>query len=63
MGQVIGQTTQNGERSVGTPYVPSNMLATLYDNVLGIDPAQTYLNHNGRPLYVLDNREKIRELV
>jgi len=63
MGQVIGQTTRNGERSVGTPYVPSNMLATLYDNVLGIDPAQTYLNHSGRPLYVLDNREKIRELV
>lgn len=63
MGQVIGQTTRNAERSVGTPYVPSNMLATLYDNVLGIDPAQTYLDHNGRPLYVLDNREKIRELV
>lgn len=46
-----------------TPYTPSNVLATLYDNVLGINPAQTYLNFVGRPLYVLDNREKIRELV
>ena len=63
MGQVIGQTTRNAERSVGTPYVPSNMLATLYDNVLGIDPAQTYPSFSGRPMYLLDNREKIRELV
>jgi len=36
---------------------------TLYDNVLGINPAQTYLDYNGRPLYLLDNREKIAELV
>jgi len=63
MGQVIGQTTSGAERSVGTPYTPSNMLATLYENVLGINPASTYLNFAGRPLYVLDNREKIRELL
>ena len=63
MGQVIGQTTRGAERSVGTPYTPSNLLATLYDNVLGINPALTYPNFAGRPLYVLDNREKIRELV
>jgi hypothetical protein len=63
MGQVIGKTTKGAERSVGTPYVPSNMLATLYDNVLGIDPAATYPDLSGRPLYVLDNRKKIRELV
>lgn len=63
MGQVIGQTTRGAERSVGTPYTPSNLLATLYDNVLGINSARTYLNFAGRPLYVLDNREKIRELV
>ena len=33
------------------------------DNVLGINPAVTYPNFAGQPLYVLDNREKIRELV
>lgn len=62
-GQVIGQTTSGAERSVGTPYTPSNLLATLYENVLGINPASTYLNFAGRPLYVLDHREKIRELL
>lgn len=63
MGQVIGATTSRAEQAVGKPYTPQNMLATLYDNVLGINPAQTYLDYNGRPLYVLDNRERIVELV
>lgn len=63
MGQVIGATTPHAERAVGRPYTPQNMLATLYEHVLGIDPARTYPDYNGRPLYVLDNREKIVELV
>jgi uncharacterized protein (DUF1501 family) len=63
MGQVIGKTTARGERSAGNPYTPSNMLATLYDNVLGIDPATTYADFSGRPVYLLDNRQKITELV
>jgi hypothetical protein len=29
----------------------------------GISPAQTYLDYNGRPLYLLDHREKIAKLV
>ena len=63
MGQVVGATTSRAELPVGRPYTPQNMLATLYDNVLGIDPAQTFLDFSGRPLYLLDNREKIAELV
>jgi uncharacterized protein (DUF1501 family) len=63
MGQVVGATTSRAELAVGRPYTPQNMLATLYDNVLGINPAQTYLDFNGRPLYLLDNCEKIAELV
>jgi uncharacterized protein (DUF1501 family) len=62
MGQVVGATTAQGEMSVNRPYTPQNMLATLYDNVLGIDPATT-LGPEGRPMYLLDNREKIAELV
>ena len=49
MGQVVGATTSRAERATGRPYTPQNMLATLYENVLGIDPAQTLLNLNGRP--------------
>lgn len=54
---------RDAERSVGAPCTPSNLLATLYGNVLGIDPALTYPNFAGRPLYVLDERTKIRELL
>jgi hypothetical protein len=61
-GQVVGATDRLGERSKGLPYTPQNVLATLYD-VLGIDPAMTFLDYNGRPQYVLEDREKIAELV
>src|SRR5439155_2368435 len=39
-GQVVGATNPRGERPVGEPYTPQNVLATVY-HVLGIDPATT----------------------
>jgi hypothetical protein len=57
MGQVIGATTRWGERAAGRPYTPKNLLATLYADVLGIDPATTLPALDGRPMYVLDDRE------
>jgi len=38
------------------------VLATLY-HVLGIDPATTLPDHQGRPVYLLDDRDKVAELV
>jgi hypothetical protein len=38
------------------------VLATLY-YVLGIDPATTINDHQGRPIYLLDDRERIAELI
>ena len=32
-------------------------------NVLGIDPSATIPGHNGRPQYLLDDREPVKELV
>jgi hypothetical protein len=61
-GQVVGETDARGERSRERPYKPANVLATLY-HVLGIDPAMTFPDHNGRPTYLLDEREKIAPLV
>jgi uncharacterized protein (DUF1501 family) len=61
-GQVVGATNARGERPVGQPYTPQNVLATLY-HILGIDPATTLLDHSGRPVYLLDDRRKIEELV
>ncbi len=61
MGQVIGRTDRHGSTSVGQPYVPQNVLATLY-RVLGIDPVTTLPDHTGRPMFLLDNRDRITEL-
>ncbi|MGE3804867.1 MAG: DUF1501 domain-containing protein [Gemmataceae bacterium] len=61
-GQVIGSTDARGERPLNRPYTMQNLLATVY-HVLGIDPATTFLDHSGRPQYVLDDRAKVAELV
>jgi uncharacterized protein (DUF1501 family) len=61
-GQVIGATDARGERVVGNPIRMQNVMATLY-NLLGIDPAITLADYNGRPQYLLENRDPVRELV
>jgi uncharacterized protein (DUF1501 family) len=62
MGQVIGATDPRGENPRGRAYTPQNVLATLY-HVLGIDPATTINDHQGRPIYLLDDRDKVAELI
>jgi uncharacterized protein (DUF1501 family) len=61
-GQVVGETDRHGGRPKGTPYTNQNLLATLY-RVLEIDPVTTFPDHNGRPQYLLDDREPIAELL
>jgi hypothetical protein len=61
-GQVIGGTDARGERPLGNPIRMQNVLATLY-RVLDIDPATTISDYNGRPQYLLDNREPVTELL
>jgi hypothetical protein len=61
-GQVIGATDARGERVVGRPIRMQNVLATLYP-VLGIDPAATITDYNGRPQYLLDDRQPVTELL
>lgn len=62
MGQVVGATDAKGAHPIGQPYTPQNVLATLY-RVLGIDPETTLPDHQGRPMYLLDDRRPIVELV
>jgi len=62
MGQAVGASTARGERPKDRPCTASQVLATIY-RAVGIDPAQTFTNGSGRPMYVLDDREAINELL
>lgn len=61
-GQVIGETGPRGDRAKGIPYKPNHVLATLYQH-LGIDLETTLPDYAGRPMYLLEDRKVIAELV
>ncbi|HVK18223.1 MAG TPA: DUF1501 domain-containing protein [Fimbriiglobus sp.] len=62
MGQAIGASSARGEYPKDRPYKVPHMLATLY-RAIGIDPATTFPSGSGRPMYVLDDRDVVTELV
>lgn len=62
MGQVIGATDARAERVKERPYRMAQVLSTVY-HALGIDPSRTLPNETGRPMYLLDDREAVTELI
>lgn len=63
MGQVIGSTNRLGEVPQDRPVHYQDVFATLYRQ-LGIDANTTTIpDPNGRPQFLLDRRDPIRELV
>jgi len=62
MGQVIGETDARAERATKGRVTFQNIMATIY-RVLGIDPHATLPDFNGRPQYLLEDDEPIRELI
>jgi hypothetical protein len=62
MGQAIGSTNSRGETPKDRKYMVPQLLATLY-HAMGIDPSQTFPNGSGRPMYILDDREPVTELL
>jgi len=62
MGQVVGATDKLASHPTTKAYSPQSVLATLY-HVLGIDPGTNLPDHNGRPMYLLDEREPVVELL
>lgn len=62
MGQAIGASNSRGEIPKDRPIQVPEVLSTLY-HALGIDPGQTFPNGNGRPMYILDDREPVAELL
>lgn len=62
-GQAIGSTNRLGEVAKDRPVHMQEIIATIYQN-LGIDPRSTTLiDPTGRPQYLVEKREPIRELV
>jgi hypothetical protein len=61
-GQVLGETDAHGEQPTGSPIRMQSVLACLYRQ-LGIDASTTLPDHNGRPQYVLENRELVDGLL
>lgn len=62
-GQMIGGTNRNGEDPIERPVHIQNVFYTAY-HLLGIDANSTTLKDpNGRPQYLADERELIRELL
>lgn len=61
MGQAIGSTNARAEVPKDRPYRPQQVLSTIY-HALGIDPALTFPSGTGRPMYILDDRERVAEL-
>jgi uncharacterized protein (DUF1501 family) len=62
MGQAVGSSSARGEYPKDRPMRESNVLSTVY-HVLGIDPAMTFSSGSGRPMYILDEREPVSELL
>jgi hypothetical protein len=62
-GQAIGATNRLGEFPINRPVDMQEIVATLYHN-LGIDPhSTTVTDPTGRPRYLVDLRDPVRELV
>ena len=62
-GQAIGSTNRLGERAVNRPVDMQEIVATAYHN-LGLDPMSTTIDDpSGRPQFLVDTREPIRELI
>ncbi len=62
MGQAIGVSSARAEYPKDRRITVPQVLSTLY-RAMGIDPAQTFPNGSGRPMYILDDREPVRELI
>jgi uncharacterized protein (DUF1501 family) len=62
-GQAVGSTNRNGERPHDRPVHVQHVFHTLYHQ-LGIDAnAVTLTDPNGRPQYLADERDLIKELI
>lgn len=61
-GQVIGSTEADGGAIRERPVTPGDLAATIYHH-FGIPPTETYLDHQGRPRFIVEGGTALRELI
>jgi hypothetical protein len=61
-GQVIGSSTRDGGEIDQRPVTPGDLAATLYHH-LGIPLDTTFTDHQGRPMFLVENGSPLRELL
>jgi hypothetical protein len=61
-GQVIGASSRDGGEIAERPVTPGDLAATIYRH-FGVPPDATYLDHQGRPLRLVEHGEALRELL
>jgi len=62
MGQAVGSSSARGEYPRDRRCTAQQVLSTLY-HAMGIDSSRTFSNGSGRPMYILDDREPLTELL
>ena len=61
-GQVIGASARDGGEIKERPVTPGDLAATIYHH-MGVPLDATYSDHRGRPLFIVEHGEPIRELL
>lgn len=61
-GQVIGSTERDGGAIRERPVTPGDLAATIYHH-FGVPLTDTYLDHQGRPRFIVEGGSPIRELL
>lgn len=61
-GQVIGASSRDGGEIAERPVTPGDLAATIYHH-LGVPLDATYTDHQGRPIFVVDEGAPLKELV
>ena len=63
MGQAIGTTQRPRRVPEGPPATRCRKCSARSTRRMGIDPAMTFPNGSGRPMYILDDRDPVTELL
>jgi len=62
MGQVVGESDAKAYRPASPTISPQDLMATVFD-VLGMPKKLQYVNQAGRPVYMIEDGDPIKELV